>query len=228
MSLGKVLTITFWIVVIASFPAIVWFFRIRRVMIRKQVIIIRTLENSLKPRDKRYWLLGYLVGFRAKYWINRGGVKRAWALYITPPHHVFFYIPVIILLKKRERLEITLELDKSYKLGGEAHLYDPREKFVVKTLRRELKTFQGFKNISFNLDNENEYKVLYRGQTSAFENIKSLFNLLVSKYKVKIYRISLDSSKNVIHISFNPNSQEEISKTISTLLDFVKNLRVRT
>ena len=78
------------------------------------------------------------------------------------------------------------------------------------------------------MDNEKEYKVLYRGQASAFENIKSLFNLLVSKYKVKIYRISLDSSKNVIHVSFNPNSQEEISKTISTLLDFVKNLRVRT
>jgi hypothetical protein len=226
VDLTKVLTVTFWVVVIASFPAILWFFKVRRVMIRKQVMIIRSLEKVLKPRDKRYWLLGYLVGFRAKYWINRGGIKRAWALYVTPPHHVFFYIPFIVLFKKRERLELTLELDASYRMKGEAHLFNTSERSTVRNVYRDVRDLKTFKSEPM-VQADGDFKIIYRGDALALNSVRELFHRLKSKQNLDIYRISLDETKKVIHVSFNPRSQEEISTVVSTLLDYIKTLRAR-
>ncbi len=222
--MSRILTITFWIIVIASFPAIIWFFKFRKVMIEKQILVINAIENALKPRDKRYWLLGYLVGFRAKYWINRGGIKRAWALYVTPPYHIFFYLPAIILLKKKERLEVTIEMDGIYNVKGEGHLYDPKERSAVRSVRKDVRSTKNLKKIDLTL-NGTKYSAIYRGEDMA-ERLKDLF-YAVQRY-ANVYRISIDLTKKVIHISFDPKDVIGTSKTIESLIEFAKSLRAKS
>ncbi len=118
------------IFVLASMPSVAWFFLMRRKMLLRQIYILRELEAAIPMRDVRYWVHGYLVGFTGKFWVRTGAVDKVYVTYVTPPYHAFFYLPVIALLRKRERLEIAVEMRKSLGVRGEAHLYDPRSRIA--------------------------------------------------------------------------------------------------
>lgn len=121
------------VLALASAPSVAWFFHFRKKMLRHQSYVIKLFESIVKPRDQRYYLHGYLVGFTGEYWVNRGRVKKVYVTYTMPPYYAFFYLPVIALLRKRERLEVAVELRDSLGVRGEAHIYDPR-RFDVKRL----------------------------------------------------------------------------------------------
>ena len=171
-------------------------------MIRRQSGIVRVLEEALAPRDKRYWLLGYLVGFRAKYWIRRGPINRAWTLYTSPPHHVFFYIPVIILFRKKERLEFTIELSRKLELPGEAHLVDPRDRASRKTLAMDLRSRGGldkFANTSYR-HMERFYNVYTKGDPRALDLAKRILNSLPDG--IYATRVSVLPREGIVHTAF--------------------------
>lgn len=124
------------IVLIASLPSVAWFFWMRRVMLRRQAAIVRSLEERLSPKDKQYWLIGYLVGFAARYTLHDTRAPRVWITYTTPPYHVFFYLPIIILGRKKERLEIAVEPTSPRLLPGTAYLYKPRIATIALRVRK--------------------------------------------------------------------------------------------
>jgi len=209
---GSILTWTFWLVVIASFPSVIWFYKFRKTMIKRQIAIINTLENVLMPKDKRYTVHGYLVGFTGKYWINRGNIIKAWAYYVTPPYHVFFYLPVVHALKKKERMDITFEL-RSIKYKGEAHLAVPRDGYVSRTLGIDLGKKKPAPMETKVAINSNYLKAYYTNNdtlNSVVEIYKSLSPLQ------DVRRVSIDSSKKGIHVSIIPR--------VETLKEFLDKL----
>jgi hypothetical protein len=126
------------ILVLASMPSVAWFFKVRRKMIEATVRVIRSLEDAVRPRDQRYWLHGYLVGFAAKYWVRRGAVDKVYVNFTMPPYHAFFYLPVILLFRKRERLEVAVEYSRPLGVRGEAHVFDERKRSVRVLVERDI------------------------------------------------------------------------------------------
>ena len=126
------------VLVMASLPSVAWFFIMRRKMLRRQVYVIRSIEEAVKPRDQRYWVVGYLVGFTAKYWVKRGHVDKVYVSYTMPPYHAFFYLPVIAILRRRERLEVAVEYSRPLGVRGEAHIFDARFRSVRKSVEADV------------------------------------------------------------------------------------------
>lgn len=192
-------------------------------MIRRQSGIVRVLEEALSPRDKRYWLLGYLVGFRAKYWIRRGPINRAWALYTSPPHHVFFYIPAIILFKKRERLELTIELNRKLGFLGEAHFVDPSDRVSRKTLTMDLRNRGGlgrFANTTYR-HMDRFYSVYTRGDPRALGLAKRILNSLPEG--IHTTRVSVLPREGIVHIALivegaSPGVLREAIESVTELI----------
>lgn len=194
------------IILILSLPAVAWFFKFRKPMIRKQLNILRFLEAEYSPRDKTYWYLGYLVGFRGKYRINRGKLENVYVLYTSPPYHVFFYLPIIWLFKKKERLEIIHQFREDTPIRGEAHIADVRVKSIKLSLLADLKDPSGY-NVKELRIGENKYKVYYKGK-DALELAEGLFGKLA--HKLRLFRVSVDGSRKSVLVSFEPKSLDDI------------------
>lgn len=103
-----------------SVASVVWFFKKRRELIVFLRDVTRVLEDYYKPSSKEYVWLGYLVGYRARYVLP--GKHRVYILLTTVPKHVFFYLPVIALFKKRDRIEVAMKPHDRYVIG-EVHIY---------------------------------------------------------------------------------------------------------
>ncbi|MEM0025161.1 MAG: hypothetical protein QXV41_01130, partial [Zestosphaera sp.] len=80
--------IAFSALIIASAISVIWYFRGRRKMLKFIKEFTDELERELRPADKEYVLLGYLVGYRAKYKLEDG--RNAYILLTTAPRHSFF------------------------------------------------------------------------------------------------------------------------------------------
>lgn len=133
--MGEAEWLLVYAVVTASAASVVWFFQVRRQMLVKMRAVVGMLEEVFRPRDKTYTLLGYLVGFRAEYRLPSRWAPRAWVLYTMPPSHVFFYLPVVLARRMRDRLEITIQVREP--LPGEAHVYDPRDRATRRLVARD-------------------------------------------------------------------------------------------
>jgi len=205
---------------LASFPAVLWFFRFRKIMITRQSSIVRVLEEAFRPRDTRYWLVGYLVGFRGKYWIKREVLGRAWVLYLSPPHHIFFYIPAIILFKKKERLEVTVELTRQLKLDGEAHIIDENFKPSLKSLEIDVSSRGGLSRFSVQdyRASRGFYRIYYRGEPEVVDLAKRMLASIGDS--IRVTRLSVVPKMPAIHATFVTEgaSIEAIREGINSLL----------
>ncbi len=207
---------------VAALPSVAWFFRMRKLMLARQVIIIRRLEGLLKPRDKRYWVLGYLVGFTGKYWIYRGPIARVTVTYTTPPYHAFFYLPVIALGRRKERLDI--EVESRYKLGfnGIAHIYTPRIYSIRIGVEKELKDRGGAALASKELNTGGrKYKVYYNSD-DALSIAKSIMDKLAGI--TEVYRISVDSDKRRIIASIAVKGVDIVEDAVRTVVGAIEEL----
>jgi len=209
------------ILVLVSLPSVAWFFRMRRIMLARQVSIIRRLEEALKPRDKRYWLLGYLVGFTAKYWIYKGAIGRVGVTYTTPPYHAFFYLPVIIIGGKREKIEVEVESRYRLRNLGVAHIYSPRMHSVKMPVEREARedrrlTYRGSKDID-----GRRYRVYYQ-RSEALEEAKTLLHRLGEFSEV--HRVSIDTDRRIVKASVTLKSIEDVGRLVDLLLSEVEDL----
>lgn len=208
----------FSVVVILSSLTVLWFFQVRRLLIRRMRLVIGLLEKVLKPRDQQYTLLGYLVGFRAIYKLSSPKVPRAWALYMLPPHHVLLYVPVILLGGRKERLELTFKLSRPP--GGEAHIYDPRDRATKRSIKIDLSKYRG-KLYERDIEvNGRIYKALY----SSEETLKTAHRILsdlVSLADVK--RVTIASRVSAFHVALVPRIGT-LEETLNRIVSYAHNL----
>ncbi|BAA80610.2 hypothetical protein APE_1610.1 [Aeropyrum pernix K1] len=136
---GETLANAIVVLILAALPSVAWFFQVRKRMIRRQSSLVKLFEQIVKPRDRRYVVHGYLVGFTAEYWVNRGPIKKVYITYTTPPYHAFFYLPIIILFRRREKLEVAVEARDSLGVRGEAHIYRRGGIDVVQLVEKDVK-----------------------------------------------------------------------------------------
>ncbi len=214
MDLGTALRDAVIVLVLASLPSVAWFFRMRRVMLQRQASLIRALEEEVKPRDKRYWLAGYLVGFTAKYWLGRDGIDKLWVTYTTPPYHAFFYLPIIAIFRKKERVDIRVDLARKPELGGEAHVYRKNVFIARKSVELDIKeSRRPLKKRSFSNGIE-----AYAESEDALSKALDLWNKLEKHGRV--HRVSVDSHLKRITVSLSPNSLTSILEAVKTVVSY--------
>ena len=209
-----------YIIAVAAAVSVVWFFHMRRVMLMRMRGLVSLLERSFKPRDTQYVLLGYLVGFKAEYLLGNGPASKAWILYTIPPYHVFFYLPVISLAKRKERLEFTLRLRSP--LPGEAHIYDPSDRAVLRavavdTANAGRRLYRGLVNIA-----GRELEALYSGDI-ALAKAKSLFEELVAA-GVDVKRVSIVDRLHALHVSVVPRL-DTVEELVERVMGFAGELQ---
>ncbi len=221
MDLEAALSAALIVLVLASFPAVVWFFYFRRAMIRRIAGVARTLEETLRPRDKRYWYLGYLVGFRARYWVNRGPIKAVNAMYVIPPYHVFFYLPVIILGRRRERLDIAVELRERMQVNGEAHIINTRDRAAKLSFRRDVRDPSKLRTAKLRLGDV-EVEAYYSGDGSILDFARSLAADL--SRRARLLRVTLDGGRKVLYASVNPDPGEPVDGVVEAVISAAERL----
>jgi hypothetical protein len=221
MDLEAALSAALIVLVLASFPAVVWFFYFRRAMIRRIASVARSLEDTIKPRDKRYWYLGYLVGFKARYWVNRGPVKAVNAMYLVPPYHVFFYLPVIILGRRRERLDIAVEFREGTLVNGEAHIVNIRDRAAKLSFKRDVKDPGRLRTTKLRLGDV-EAEAYYSGGDSSLDLARSLAADL--SRRARLLRVTVDGGRKVLYASVNPNPGEPIDGIVEAVIDAAERL----
>jgi len=200
---GELLGLLVYLVLVLGGLATLWFFMVRRDLIRRMKRIVEILEEELRPRDKSYTLLGYLVGFRAVYEKPRiKGVDRAWILYTQPPRHVLLYLPVVHLAGERERLELTLRLARPPR--GEAHLYDPGDRATRRLVERDTadareKLRRGAAEIA-----GHELELLTTGDPEAQQAVVELAEKLTRIMGRPPLRVTLSSRHRALHVAIEP------------------------
>jgi len=213
---GSALALAVSVVIIASFPAVVWFFVIRRGMIRRIAGVARELEGVLKPRDVRYWYLGYLVGFRARYWVNRGPISTVSALYTIPPYHVFFYLPVIILGRRRETLDLAVKLRQRPLLGGEAHLIDGSRRARL-TLAKDLGDTRRLRRTRVTLGGR-VLEAYVAGREPPLSLAVGLAERLES-LGARVHRVTVDPGSKIVYASLSVEKGEPVAPLVEAVLD---------
>lgn len=200
MDAGELLGLLLYLVIVAGALATLWFFQVRRLMIQRMKRIVEILEEELRPRDKTYTLLGYLVGFRAVYERPRvRGVGRAWILYTQPPRHVLFYLPVSRAIRARERLELTFRTP--YLPRGEAHLYAPWDRASARLVGRDA---SGEASVEETVEIAGRsYRLLSDGAPGARSAVIELASLLASS-GVYPLRVTIDSRRQALHVAIEP------------------------
>ncbi|KSW10710.1 hypothetical protein CF15_07960 [Pyrodictium occultum] len=184
-----------------SSASVVWFFQVRRSMLMRMRAVVGILEDVFRPRDKTYTLLGYLVGFRAVYRLDWPWAGRAWILYTMPPSHVFLYLPVVVLQRRRDRLEVTLRLASP--LPGEAHVYDPGDRWARRLVARDTAESRGrLRERELELAGK-RYRALYSGE-EALSKAERLAQELLAR-GVDVRRVTLDDGRRALHVSLAPS-----------------------
>jgi hypothetical protein len=210
----QLLELILYIVLIGGAASVVWFFQTRRSMLLRMRGVVAILEDVFRPVDKEYTLLGYLVGFRAVYKLRDRLLSRAWLLYIMPPYHVFFYLPVIALGRRRERLEVTLKT--SYPLAGEAHVYLRGDGFVRRSVEKDVAgSGRAYSRASMDLDGV-LVEALYTGQI-ALDKALALFRELKG-VGVDVRRVSIVDRLHAIHVSLAPSPGTDLRAALRRLL----------
>jgi len=97
------------------------FFHGRRLNRTVALRVSRELESALRPSDCTYTWIGGLIGFHARYAVE--GLAKVRATCTLLPRHAPLYMPVALLLRRSDRVHVTLYLGESFE--DEAHAVDP-------------------------------------------------------------------------------------------------------
>ncbi|MET1127963.1 MAG: hypothetical protein ABWW70_01425 [Thermoproteota archaeon] len=207
------------VILVLGTAAVLWFFHIRRRIVKRMRYIVGALEAALRPADTEYTVLGYLVGFKAVYKVRRRGVDRAWILYTIPPYHVLFYLPVIAALREAERLELTFRLERGVR--GEAHIYDPRDRAVRRLVKKDVgdraaRMAQGLVDVG-----ARRYEALYTS-SDALEDARRIAQEL-QRLGVDVRRSSVVGTLSAIHVSLVPGAArvEEVVRRLVRLAEAI-------
>jgi len=193
---------------------VIWFFHYRRVMLRLMIDIVKSLEETFKPIDKNYHLLGYLVGFRATYDLPRSSMfKRAYILLTLIPRHSLLYYPIAkFITMKFDRLEIAVEprveVKEDFYLRKLSYIglgLGKAPEISHFPIRERIRTRNG------------PYEMYYLNP-----DVKKIAHY-VSSSNAKIYRVIVDSKKGLISIlaKADPRAIKEIHNILVKIVDVV-------
>ncbi|MEM2025100.1 MAG: hypothetical protein QXW94_02280 [Desulfurococcaceae archaeon] len=115
---------------------VTWYFIQRRRLAKFIKEVTLDLESSFKPVDKTYTLLGYLVGYHARYVLKSG--DKVYILLTTTPKISFIYSFVAKWLGRSDRLEIAIE-GAERRVLRDLHIVLELDRIAQRTLQRDLK-----------------------------------------------------------------------------------------
>jgi hypothetical protein len=114
----------FFLFVAFSFVLTLGYFWGRRV--NKQIFLsaIKDLVEIIQPDDQTFTNIGGVIGFHANLWVKKKGspFSRVDATITLLPRHSWLYLPISKMIRKYDRLFITLYLKKTP--SEEAHLIE--------------------------------------------------------------------------------------------------------
>lgn len=204
--------IAFYVLVVASAASVVWYFRARRKMLRFIKEFTDELERELKPTDKEYVLLGYLVGYKARYKLEDG--KNAYVLLTTVPRHAFFYYPIARVLRREDRVTIMLELAGRSVLR-ELHAVRKNESRILKVLLRDLGSQVEKLSRTTIKTTKGEYEVFYEEPRDL-----DLINKIIDSKPKPVIKLSAYKSLNAV---------EAVSKAeLGSVRELLECLRILT
>lgn len=172
----------------------VWYFRKRRELITLIRDIARELEEVLRPTDKVYELLGYLVGFKARFKLGRSVATDAYVTLTTVPIHSLLYYPIAKLMSRKSMLGMALEFRKEVPREVHLILYGRALGRYEEALKRDIPYINQLRTTRVSLPG-GEYKVYYEDQRDAEVVFKEL-----SRYGLKPIQFSIFKSRKLIYV----------------------------
>lgn len=113
----------FWLFVISTVILVYGFHWGRRANERIFRATMQDLMEVLKPVDQTFTNIGGVVGYHAKFSLPRECFAEQVEATITfLPRHAWLYLPFSLLIRRHDRLFITIHLRRSF--AGEGHLIE--------------------------------------------------------------------------------------------------------
>ncbi|MEM3182187.1 MAG: hypothetical protein QW397_02115 [Fervidicoccaceae archaeon] len=177
---------------IISVASVFWYFKMRKKILKFMKDFTDELEREFRPKDKEYMLLGYLVGYRAKYKLGDG--RRAFVLLTTTPKHSLFYYPIAKVLKHEDRVTIMIEL-AGKKILRDAHAVKKSESRLLRTLSRDLGSRMDRLNTTSIQTKQGKFELFYESAA----DVELLAGIINSSY-ASIRKISAYKQINAVEI----------------------------
>lgn len=203
--------IAFSVLIVTSTISVIWYFRARRKMLKFIKEFTDELERELRPVDKEYVLLGYLVGYRARYKLEGG--RKAYILLTTAPRHAFFYYLIARTLGREDRVTIMLELTGRSVLR-ELHAVKRGESRALSVLLRDLGSQAEKLNKTTMKTSKGDYEVFYEEPRDL-----DLINKIIDSRPRPIIKLSAYKNLNAVEVV----SRAELG-SVSELLESLKML----
>ena len=175
------------------------YFRGRRLNMEMIRDSIRILEDTFKPSDKEYQMVGLYVGYRARL-IRDEEPRNIIVSFLTLPRYSVLYYPVSKVLNKGDRVMMVLN-DSRDIYRGEVHLCD--KKFAEKILEDSEKTLN-VREIAGGL------KLLYDDPVTA-----KIFEEVFSGLHRCVRHVAYDPSSKCIYLYSHFSSIDEFRDIIS-------------
>jgi len=205
----------FWLIAALAVAMVYWYFYWRRRMLKLMRDITVSLESALKPKDKTYTLLGYLVGFRAVYELNgKSGFRRAYALLLLLPRHSLLYYPIAKLVTSRvDRLDIALE----------SEFYVLRDIHAVaegwgKLLAREGVDLSRLYSEELECSDRSKFRLFYRDSKD-----RALLVDILCGSGLRVLRFSSYPARNLVYISIEADPNQ-VGRAVEVLAKVAKRL----
>jgi len=184
--------VAFTILVAASSASVIWYFRARRKILKFIKEFTEELEKELRPSDKEYVLLGYLVGYRARYKLEDG--KNVYVLLTTAPKHSLFYYPIARALGHEDRVTVMLEL-AGRNILRDLHAVRKNESRLLNVLLRDLNERAERLNRTIVETSKGDYEVFYEEPRDL-----DLIRKIIDSRTKSLLKLSAYKDRNAVEI----------------------------
>lgn len=192
---------------------VIWYFVMRRKLIKFMKYVTEELEKAFKPVDKTYRLLGYLVGYNAKYVLESG--DKVYILFTTVPRHSFTYYLLARYAGRADRLELAYENSRRY-VPREVHFVLESDKRSQQVVLRDLgTTINKFSKTTLEI-NSKRYIVYYEDPRDVEKTTK-----ILSSSNLNIRRLSAYTANNLVEVVVDVTS-ENVRDAVRLLREFNK------
>jgi len=199
----------FFILILFSLILIVSFQIGQRRNLKYLKLISNMLEDIFKVEDKKYTLLGGVVGFNAEYKVK--GFKNVRVSVTLLPRQSLLYLPVAWLRGCYDKIEILFYLYNS--LNGEAHVVRRLfPKFRMPTIYNR----ERFKREIVKVDT-GEYELYHTGD---LDSINTLIEMAKYLHSQNVIHIAYTPEKKILYlrIRFKPNEISRIKVILNRVL----------
>lgn len=171
---------------------VIWFFVMRRRVLKLIRNVTVDLEKYFKPVDKNYILLGYIVGYRAVYDLSNG--DKLYIVLTTTPKYSLLYYLILLLTRRRDRLHLALKPYRRFVFREVHAVYEGDKRLHQKLLSDLGKRVESLSKDVIEV-NEARY-IVYHKSPDDLELVKRL----LQESKVFIYKLSAYEYENLVEV----------------------------